>query len=843
MSTLEQKSADARSRGNELYRKGLFDQAIKAYFEALKLTPNDHTPLANLAAVQFELGNYSGSTIYAEKAIRLLNDEGDDSPKKQKLLLHSASWNSSHTTNPSSLAKLLDELSRYKPVLIDEPEFYPIGHDDAMPEYDSQMAKLPHGQLAWLFAGIGDARHFYKTLSEIVSQELMELTKKSRLHFTLLDLKPAAIARNLLVFELLSEYSAVALDETMACIIYVYASQIMPPFAYREMQKALSSVIRKLEEGKPLLDWLYVPESQQGSICHHLRSWQKDLYGKYDTASFKEWASEQARKQVINQFRAQGKMPNTVLPGAEKEGELFATFGFMAPNDQLLRKHESTLENLIGKFQGGKPNSRERLSDYLDKNWKPNVTLIDIDWESEREMEAIFPPWIGTDPCRLAKSLYPPVEPVKSSSLMHHIETFFQCVVYSMKELRTRLTVEVLVGEMTDTFERIKYNTLKQRCEGSQGRLNPEKFPKSYDRIHMSNIPDYIGGPLSIFLYGLPLLHESKISTLSSCVRLNTYAFEDHEQFLREYTLMSDTEAIQNHFGVVLREDSPSRTDYPGHDLALNGYTMWSATAAKRLPLAKLMSRNALQRFLDAHLLKICVPFPRPKQNVELVYAPLNLTMLFRLVVRMHEVGYPAHWLSGIINRMLEGELTTSARAPRQMVQDAQSVDLVHPTKTMSIRPWAAELSTLGSIWQPLLPFGLLFRKGLLPPLDTIKKYGITFPPYWDDWLSRPHFMLVFWDSKLGSPPEILRKTLIDDELGDHRDKSKTIRESGIHVLTTFRWVTKTRTAWFWLRSDVMEVLRREDWKAYIWRSDTYEKTTDAVSVRENIEEIGSWID
>ncbi|KAH0285944.1 hypothetical protein KCU62_g7193, partial [Aureobasidium sp. EXF-3399] len=83
--TVEEKSTEARNRGSDLYRKRLFDEATKAYFEALSLTPNDPAPLSNLSAVQFELGGYPGSIKYAEKALQLLNNEADSNPKKQKL--------------------------------------------------------------------------------------------------------------------------------------------------------------------------------------------------------------------------------------------------------------------------------------------------------------------------------------------------------------------------------------------------------------------------------------------------------------------------------------------------------------------------------------------------------------------------------------------------------------------------------------------------------------------------------------------------------------------------------------------------------------------------------------
>ncbi|CAJ2513032.1 Uu.00g011510.m01.CDS01 [Anthostomella pinea] len=249
MSTNEERSAIARKRGNDLVRKGLFTEATKAYFESLKLTPDDHTPLANLAAMKFELGNYPGSVTYTQKALRLFDHEDDGSPKKQKLLLrlaksHVLSLQRKETQDvvgmlaPGAERDSLEEsfsitvAQHAKPSLQQkslndfrdtglfyEPEYYPVGHDTAFPQYENRVMNIPDERLSWLFAGIGDARHSIPFL-----------------HFTLLDLKPAALARDLLFFELLSDPTAQDTNsETMACVIYVYSSQIMPQFAYDRM--------------------------------------------------------------------------------------------------------------------------------------------------------------------------------------------------------------------------------------------------------------------------------------------------------------------------------------------------------------------------------------------------------------------------------------------------------------------------------------------------------------------------------------------------------------------------------------------------------------------------------
>lgn len=50
------------------------------------------------------------------------------------------------------------------------------------------------------------------------------------------------------------------------------------------------------------------------------------------------------------------------------------------------------------------------------------------------------------------------------------------------------MKVEVLVGEMTDVMERMRWNCLEERSKPAGG-IDPSNFPRTYDRIHMSNIP------------------------------------------------------------------------------------------------------------------------------------------------------------------------------------------------------------------------------------------------------------------------------------------------------------------------------------------------------------------
>ncbi|KAI1869257.1 uncharacterized protein JN550_005887 [Neoarthrinium moseri] len=869
MSTPAEKSAEVLNRGQELHQKGLFDQATRAYFEALKLAPADHAPLASLAAVQYELGNYTGSALYSEKALRLLgNDQEADSRREELHLRLAKSYALSRSLDnarnavaklaasaerealESSVAlqspamaatqlrtKVLDEVPRTKPAYQNEPEYCAIGLDNAEAAYDDDIALSTAERLSWMFAGVGDARNFYRTLIALPNGEA-RTGRERQYHFTLVDLNPAVFARNLISLELLSDLdSMLECNEALTCLIYVFVSQVMPPFAYTKLQEAISSLLQKLEDGNPVNAWVYVPESQRPAICHHLRLWQQNLRGKYTTKQFRLWAQEQALRQKLEK---DGEF--SVPPGCQEDDDKFDEFGIMMPNDRFLREHESELKQLLEDYSSGKGTS-EQIEDYVDQHWKLNVTLVDLDFDEFKDRQGAGGPDMPAHPTLVFHMLHPgevedTARAAEGKGFMACFEVFFRCVAFSLDALKSRLTVEVAVSEMNDYLERLRYDVLPSRQGGKQGTLDPSTFPKAYDRIHLSNIPDYVGGALSSFIYATPALKPK--SSLSSSVLLNNSAFEDYQQFLAEYTLLGDTKSIEDNFRVQLRDDSPSFMDW--EEMEMSDYTNWTKVAPATLSPANRMSRSELESFIHRHLLKVLLPYPRDPDDIDCVYTPLNPTIIFRLVAHLHYVGYPAHWLSDILERILQGTVATTVRAPRQAVEDPGSVSQSYPSLNVSLKPWLAEMTTLSALWQGLLPFGLLFEKSLLPALSSIREYHISFPPSLVQSQNRPHFMLVFWNEDSGSHPgSNLRDTLLDDENGDGSEKAKAVRESGVRVLMTYRWATKTRMASFWLRSDEVETMRGGNWSAAIWRSDTWNQVTPWVVVSKEIVDGEQW--
>ncbi|OTA65118.1 hypothetical protein K449DRAFT_431706 [Hypoxylon sp. EC38] len=67
--------------------------------------------------------------------------------------------------------------------------------------------------------------------------------------------------------------------------------------------------------------------------------------------------------------------------------------------------------------------------------------------------------------------------------------------------------------------------------------------------------------------------------------------------------------------------------------------------------------------------------------------------------------------------------------------------------------------------------------------------------------------------SRKNNPPEPKLPLLLDDERGDKTTSARNIRAGGVNILST---ASEPYTATFWLRSDVVDLMVRKEWNAYI---------------------------
>lgn len=684
--------------------------------------------------------------------------------------------------------------------------------------------------ISGLFCGVGDARNLLLTLAFIGAVEKRKASEK-KFHFTLLDLKPAVFARDLLLLQLLSDLVSepkAKSRETLVALSYMFGAQIMPKWAFDRLQHAIDTVLRLLgKEDSDVMDMIFVPSTSRSEIRHHLETWKQNPQPWYTTAKLREQGLEHSSKRWSNENEPPEDFSNNMPPGCEDSGtdaQGYRLMGNMMPPTDLLDKHEPRLARLCTAYgKLGSNAATQDITQYLDSEWQPNVTLVDVDYEMKREGR--HRPLMDFQPHEIVRDLfgYLPLTMIqRSHGVLNHFVAFFQFVAQSVAPIRPKVTIEFVVGEMTDTFERLSHGFLRHEY-GKMGKLDPSMFPSKFDAVHMSNIPDYVGGPLTTFLHGLPLLRNDSSEMMSMVLR-NTTVWTTHDQFLAEYTLLADRRRIYDHFGTDMSDKSKAtEKQLSGMMMNSGGCVMalkynWKRGHAFPLPWSKLLTRQEMKKWVYANFLKLCLPFKREVAGNDLVIAPLNMTTFLHLVVHLHRVGYPAHWLGEVLATLYEGEITTTARVPITLITDVDQARHVYPLQKLCMQPFTAEFGTLLAIWRPLLPFGLILPNETLPALSTVKQFKITFspryPPPTD--LERPHFVLVLKNTSFIIESD-LRSSLLDVT------SFTAETEDSIHIISTFQWETATSTAMFWLDEGIInEILQECDWEAYIWRSDTW---------------------
>ncbi|KAK8064632.1 tetratricopeptide [Apiospora phragmitis] len=895
----------ARERGNAFYKSGDLIQAESAYNQAVRLALTDPRPLSNASAVKFEMGNYMGAAIFCEKVLKLLQSDPDsDLEQKARVRMGKAYTlarrpaqaakavgslldaseekrqieQAAHAVEASDQlfpeparhrAAILDRLSRFKFALQDEPEYYSVGHDDPEPEFNVEMANSKQDDYSFLFAGIGDARNLFATLITIGALTASNPSLMSKkFHFTLLDIKPAVFARDLLMFRLLldaAQESSAKTLETLVALSYLFTASTMPAWAYSRIQTAIGNLLGELEvEDSPIMNRVYVSNADRKIISTHLQTWQKGPQGWYNTPEILARVQGDLLAKKTKRTPGQSPEADNGAPSGCQSGSPdvleYEDLGVMLPHTPLIKEHEDRLVELLREYRKKRtPGNKRKLDHYFQEQWMPNMTLIDFVWETKR---ADIPgPPLDFTPHKTASLLWGNLPPgtlgKKVSGALPHLEGFFRSVAKALEEFPDHTTFEIVIDDMVNYFECAKQGLL--RSDGHSKSTASSNFPDTFDRIHMSNIPDYVGGAMATFLHALPILRPKKTSTVTSNVLRNTRVWATHDSFLVDSLLLAGRAKIENTFAASLAPDCAQvERALDGKLVSGMGAIMvfsmkWTRQSTKALEWSKLMPRRSVEHWLHALFFRLCLPFPWVSDFGSRVLRPLNLTALFRLVVHLFKMGYPASWLSNILNDLATGEISSTARPPREPVTDAAAAKTLHPSKPISMRPFATEYRMLLSLWRRLLPFGLLLQEAVekqLPDPPKIRQFQVKFvnvdQGFFDFALRDPSLpdvatmssVLVFWNRTVnGAVPTgvELREALLDDESvksmsflkAKLRQIGRPESEHTVHMVSTAQWNREARMVSFWFPGDVVEGMLSglDDWFACIWSTGSWTHT------------------
>ncbi|KAA8911032.1 hypothetical protein FN846DRAFT_1019840 [Sphaerosporella brunnea] len=677
--------------------------------------------------------------------------------------------------------------------------YYPRCNEKSIPALDhlellGMTRKTKYLDCAFYYGGVGDARHFYQQLHHIYTyhKEMTErdeidkrLTKKlDSFLFTLVDMHPKMLARNVMMFRLLhdlrKEKEDVEFKEkeemidkeergemphvgeytfVQATIWYLFACDIMPPYIYLRL---LALINKLLASGDNFgIPWLKMTNETQLGIRTALMEWLESheiLTKRFDV----HYAQTELKwDKKLNMLQNCEKISFMYM---DREWEQYSESLLTYPPPLLIREFEPELGKLISESMIKSPRRRkEAFTKYARDNWRVNFTLLQRtdwyntrgnDWKTTVDVLKIVDDLLDNTSAFLdeevfASTMFSLDAPIYISQVWG---PFFRSCSDALSFPLVEVTVELVLDEA--------YHYLDV-CRFGIGRE-----PLGYNAIYLSNIPDFTGGFLPTVLHALPMVGRS--GYVQSNILWNTQVFQEGlPRALMEYTGTISLETAESLLGFTRLETDQDR--WLEYLLVKDGNPLWKAlerphhwilSTPKDLPKMKQFTTWLMYMFL-----KLALPPPRNAgPGGCAVEQPLTLNTFVRLCLSLVTIrGIPMNWVSDAVDEILTGKITTFARPPLAV---PMALDAAHPfsgkTKrpmTFYVEPLLPDLRALLVRYLPALGFRL---ETPLPMMSSVSKYAIRFLVKEARYSMAKMLMLVFMETRGHLPVEEVWGTMVN---------------------------------------------------------------------------------
>ncbi|KAI0719797.1 hypothetical protein C8T65DRAFT_826784 [Cerioporus squamosus] len=778
-------------------------------------------------------------------------------------------------------------------------EYYILGHDDLKDLTAGWGEQFPQPldlskffveemhDIAFLYGGVGDARHVMASLCGLQkAYSVLPSQKKAafRAHLTLLDIHEVTIARNLCIFLLIDELNRTN-DTTERTEI---KATLMLERLLREIPARF-----KAEEHVP--PWMHVGPDTLIGVIDALDYWLSASAKKSTRVMLAGHGIPQRSRTPPPTFRPQAvdlqrsREENMAAEREEIKEHLLnmshaqlIEAGYVSPTSSLagaraeLRKNMDEIVEALQETMNGDPLTFEvewyreakvfippeelrsphpgfatawkqvkdkgkivqstlrKVVTHIEAEWRPNITL--------------FARYYDDPKCRYdeAKMRYPNLTRVNLFDNINDINTFncrnqpeedtdmevdtltfdvcstfFEDVAAALKALENHILLEFRIGELCEELTIM-------RCGGDG--MRPDEFPKKYMRMWLSNVPDYTHGSLNMMVYVVPNLQDNSQAAVVCNSLLNTSAWTDDEEFNHTYTLLTIQEVPRY-----------LRCNIIDSRAVMDVLVLGSSLPFPR-PLSDLATRDELTTWLTRLLFNTFIPgyLQPPPCNVRL---PHNLVAFFGILVYLHRVGYPGHWLTDFFARVLSGRMVSDIPpfTDQYPIPVHERNDRVS-TRTVRTDPWLVEFETIVATAYYAIPFPIT---SALPavfsrdpgdivlweaPVEPSKTYsasrGFLNNPY------EPRAQLLFYRSDKLTAAEVIRDM---EGMEDIFEGEPEPAPGTFFILTAPEDVMYLEKLQFRLSRKRVERMRKEKWSVVAYRNDTGMQGTNPAP-------ISSWI-
>ncbi|TVY26359.1 hypothetical protein LHYA1_G006012 [Lachnellula hyalina] len=348
-----------------------------------------------------------------------------------------------------------------------------------------------------------------------------------------------------------------------------------------------------------------------------LTDWQGKAKDIFTSAEMVERVS---MKMGLSNIKADGPF--------QKEKQMYISAAVLYPSEKVLRQQDPKMLELIKKHSTKSEADVGIFTKHLRDNWHPNTTLIDVQYynnlltnNQERDFDVWFDPFQSLVHFPADNMVTKPSNPTR---LFDHMSSFFQEIANSIRFLDDRLQVEAILGDYVDVAEKVQMGLYSSVTDhDSAGGMRPKEFHT------LTMTGDYMGGHLTTFLYALPLCRRCpSVFVKANCLR-NSSSFLTVLDYLSEYQLITDDKMLLQLAQTIIMIRENKEFLWPMADYT---YYTWSGPGPHLYP--DLLPRKAFTKWFYGLFFRWALPFnQKPHIFHEIILSPLNLTILFRLIL------------------------------------------------------------------------------------------------------------------------------------------------------------------------------------------------------------------
>ncbi|EGG14527.1 hypothetical protein DFA_12303 [Cavenderia fasciculata] len=668
---------------------------------------------------------------------------------------------------------------------VDGDEVEPQGDDPMsimrIKEIEEERILLRNNpSLSFFYGGAGDCRHALATLADLNRQLVRDGPPEAKIHFTLNDLVPSVMARGLLFFSLLEEighydniekvYKEREAANAAVVLYYTYIGVGMPVAIYNMLVARLEKLV-SLGDSDQLPKWMSISAADWPGIRDSFKYWIEEEPvltwpqvkkkatdgdstpldpGEESLACDKFNKSEDKKSQQMEEIMSHVNDP-----------KFLAQMG-INPNDEAKKKQliqqltKDGIFNQIQEVQNSYLNLPSEL-DWLHVFRYPMLPVVNADYgEHMTPAKAIkvldglsakvpkrvesFKIFAKDDMIKVNPTFFDPVYarktfgdttadfafkpinivadfnqyvwvglPKHNKTLFDHFIHVFYQTARGLVRLSSSnaLVIEMRVGDYQSVLESVRDNKEERKASG---------MAVEYDSIYLSNVPDYTGY-LSVFTDTIEMLKPVKHSYIGFNIFLNTSLWKSFDDTIHTYLLVPGAKALPRYLGVK----------------SVGTGDLWQGLRFSRvegpIPLDQLVGRDELVAWLSRLFISIVTPSAMEPRTVP-INSPDNIAMFFKFLGRLLRVGYPPHWISGMVQLLLTGSLTTVEPTRKKRIMPVPPPRSTPTLKKLSIKPWIIDIRTQAALWMDKYQIRLL--DATIPSAADIKRYDIKFGHFTD---------------------------------------------------------------------------------------------------------------